>query len=90
MCIFLCNNRHHADAHVKHLIHLSNVDPSILLQDFENARYAPVFRLDYRITIQRKNSRYVIDETAAGDVGETFDRAAGNFCQKRLIVLVHA
>ena len=89
-CISLRDNRHHSNAHVKDLIHLLSIDVSIFLQDLEDARDAPAFRFNYRVTIRRQNSRQIVDETATGDMSEPFDYANGNFCQERLIVFVHA
>ena len=51
---------------------------------------APAFRFNYRVTIRWQDSRQIVDETTTGDMGEPFDYATGNFCQERLIVLVHA
>ncbi len=48
------------------------------------------FRLDYRVTVFRQDTRQIIDQSAAGDVGETFDHAGRNFCEQWLIILVHA
>ena len=69
------------------MIHLLRIDVSIFLQDLEDARDAPAFRVNDRVTIQRQNSRQIVDETTPGDVSEPFDYANGNPCQQRLIVL---
>ncbi len=89
VCISLGHDCHHSDAHVENLIHLLTIDVSVFLQDLENARNTPFSGVYHCITIFWQNARQIVNEPAAGDMGQAFNHAAWNFCQERLIILVH-
>src|SRR6266536_1005938 len=88
--VALGDNRDHADAHVEDLIHLRQIDISILLQDFENVRHTPTLRFNDGIAVFWQDARQIVDQTAAGDMGETFDHTARNFREERLVIFMYA
>ena len=79
LCIALRHNRHHADAHVKNLIHFRRIDISISLQDLEDVRNTPTPCLDDGVALFRKDARQIINQTAARDVGKALIMPLGTF-----------
>src|SRR5690242_9264614 len=88
--VALRNDRDHSDTHVEDLEHFFSIHLSVLLQHLENARNAPGVGVDYRIAIFWQNPRQIINQSAAGNVGEALDHAAGRLRKQRLIIFMHA
>ncbi len=66
------DDRRHPDAHVEDLIHFVARDPTAFLQELKDAWDLPASEIDHGIAILRQNARQIIDQPAAGDMGQTF------------------
>src|ERR1043166_5641574 len=66
------------------------MDLSVFLEELEYFRDAPGFNIDRRVAILWKHPWQIVDQTAAGDMGESLNHSGRRPSQERLIVLVHA
>src|SRR5205085_5782200 len=87
--IFFPDNRDHSDSHVKYLVHFRAINLSLSLQECENRRHPPAFRLDPSITIAGQNPRYIIDKSAAGNMSKATEDGWWQLRQERLVVSMH-
>ena len=67
------HHQHHADAAVEGAQHLLGPQPAGLVQPEEHRRRAPAARVDPRHHAVRQHARQVVDQAAAGDVGQRLD-----------------
>ena len=72
--ILLRNYRHHADAAVEHAQHFGFRDTALLLQPAEQRRPRPAALVQPRAQMSGQDAGHVIDNAAAGNVGQPFER----------------
>ena len=69
------DGEHHADAHVEDVVHLLVVDVAGAFQDVEDGKDGPGSERDVGGEAVGDHTGDVLDETAAGDVGDALDDA---------------
>lgn len=68
------NNKDHADAHVKSAAHFGFGDVAQCLDGFKYGQGCPGATVDFCLDIEGEDTREIIVESTAGDVGDGFDR----------------
>ena len=69
----LIHGKHHSDTHVIDIEHLTMLDIAMLLQETENRKNLPSSLLHMNTLTLLKDTRDVLIESAAGDVGNTMN-----------------
>ena len=67
------NDRDQTDTHIKCAVHLELLDLTEFRDHIENREFGPSAFLDLNRGSLRENSWNVLEETAAGDVGQTLE-----------------
>ena len=72
------SHHHHADPQVEHPEHLFVRNPAAALDQLEEGRHGPAAPLDPGAQALRQDARDILEESAAGEMGQGLDRLRGS------------